>query len=652
MAENKTETVYSFLPILKKLFSLDKTFRDPVWGDIFLNHLEVRVIDTEVFQRLGRIRQLGPTYLVYRGAQHTRFDHSLGVLHWTQKLLDKIDKNPHKKGELWEVYLPRKERENFTKANAKRHLSEEEKKTDDTYRTFFFLVARLAALIHDLPTIPFSHTLDDEGNLFGPQWENQERIKHIFRKEEELYECVLNYLKEENNKLQENERINNDNVIENLCKSIIRNALEINILQNSKENEVRKWINEEYEIPPEFPLKLEEDALELLSYIIGNAICADIIDYTSRDFHFCGINEKIDTRFTNYIIIEDYIEDHKNKKVIAYRICKPTTKEYKLSVLTGLMNLMHKRYMLRQFVHFHHTKVALSAMISEAVNFYLNDGQVQGAEPFDVEMIKKQEGDDDLIEYLLKSNNESTKYLVEMYRKRRPYKKVACRSYERTWKEMVGRLGGEAKIEQLRDPKYRIEIEKKLSRWASFILLKQASENDKKLLESLYFYSRPTVILYVPSPPERLYKEVTTYVQYFVGGESKVNRLDRISREEWEKIPTLTPITATFSEYLKEQYTSLWELVILVTPDYYSTETFNKNKESFERDVVRVFKSLITPPRDVNEVEPLEALNDEERDKFKKKIEGIPNVATRSNEDPSSFKKFVKEFPDPEEVRV
>ncbi|MGC9086713.1 MAG: hypothetical protein ACP5IT_11025, partial [Thermoproteota archaeon] len=339
-------------------------------------------------------------------------------------------------------------------------------------------------------------------------------------------------------------------------------------------------------------------------------------------------------------------------KVIAYRICKPTTKEYKLSVLTGLMNLMHKRYMLRQFVHFHHTKVALSAMISEAVNFYLNDGQVQGAEPFDVEMIKKQEGDDDLIEYLLKSNNESTKYLVEMYRKRRPYKKVACRSYERTWKEMVGRLGGEAKIEQLRDPKYRIEIEKKLSRWASFILLKQASENDKKLLESLYFYSRPTVILYVPSPPERLYKEVTTYVQYFVGGESKVNRLDRISREEWEKIPTLTPITATFSEYLKEQYTSLWELVILVTPDYYSTETFNKNKESFERDVVRVFKSLITPPRDVNEVEPLEALNDEERDKFKKKIEGIPNVATRSNEDPSSFKKFVKEFPDPEEVRV
>ncbi|MGC9014928.1 MAG: hypothetical protein ACP5KW_11185, partial [Thermoproteota archaeon] len=535
------------------------------------------------------------------------------------------------------------------------HLSEEEKKTDDTYRTFFFLVARLAALIHDLPTIPFSHTLDDEGNLFGPQWENRERIEHIFGKEEELYDCVFNYLKEENSKLQENEKINNVNVIENLCKSIIRNALEINIPQSPKGKKVIEWINSEYEIPSEFPLKLEEDALKLLSYIIGNTICADIIDYTSRDFHFCGINEKIDTRFTNYIIIDDY----NNEKVIAYRICKPTTKEYKLSVLTGLMNLMHKRYMLRQFVHFHHTKVALSAMISEAVNFYLNDGQVQGAEPFDVEMIKKQEGDDDLIEYLLKSNNESTKYLVEMYRKRRPYKKVACRSYERTWKEMVGRLGDEAKIEQLRDPKYRIEIEKKLSRWASFILLKQASENDKKLLESLYFYSRPTVILYVPSPPEKLYKEAAAYVQYFGGDESDesiVKRLDEISEREWREIPTLTPITATFSEYLKEQYKSLWELVILVTPDYYSTETFNKNKESFERDVVRVFKSLITPPRDVNEVEPLEALNDEERERFKKKIEGIPNVATRSNEDSSSVKNknfvFAKKFPDPEEVRV
>lgn len=61
--------------------------RDPVWRHIHLSPALMRLVDTPEFQQLNRIRQLGPTYLVYPGATHTRFSHSLGVVHVARQLL-------------------------------------------------------------------------------------------------------------------------------------------------------------------------------------------------------------------------------------------------------------------------------------------------------------------------------------------------------------------------------------------------------------------------------------------------------------------------------------------------------------------------------------------------------------------------------------
>ena len=65
--------------------------RDPIHDYIDLNDLEVKLIDTSFFQRLRWIRQLGPTNLVYPGANHTRFEHSLGTYHLARKIADAID---------------------------------------------------------------------------------------------------------------------------------------------------------------------------------------------------------------------------------------------------------------------------------------------------------------------------------------------------------------------------------------------------------------------------------------------------------------------------------------------------------------------------------------------------------------------------------
>lgn len=64
--------------------------RCPIHGFIELNEWETRIIDHPAFQRLRRIRQLAWTDYVYPSAMHTRFEHSLGVMHIASRLYDSI----------------------------------------------------------------------------------------------------------------------------------------------------------------------------------------------------------------------------------------------------------------------------------------------------------------------------------------------------------------------------------------------------------------------------------------------------------------------------------------------------------------------------------------------------------------------------------
>ena len=50
----------------------------------------MRLVDTAAFQQLARIKQLGPTYLVYPGATHTRLNHSLGVFHIARRIVQRL----------------------------------------------------------------------------------------------------------------------------------------------------------------------------------------------------------------------------------------------------------------------------------------------------------------------------------------------------------------------------------------------------------------------------------------------------------------------------------------------------------------------------------------------------------------------------------
>lgn len=77
----------------------ERIYRDSVHNIIRLRtdddegKLLVRLIDTAEFQRLRRIRQLGLAHFAYQGAEHSRFTHSLGVLHLATRILAKLSHN-------------------------------------------------------------------------------------------------------------------------------------------------------------------------------------------------------------------------------------------------------------------------------------------------------------------------------------------------------------------------------------------------------------------------------------------------------------------------------------------------------------------------------------------------------------------------------
>ena len=106
--------------------------RCPVHGFVALNDWEKQIISQPAFQRLRRIRQLAWTDQVYPGAMHTRFEHSLGVMHTAALLYDSIVRNA-------------------------RDVLRAELGYDDAGFARNRQLVRLAALLHDVGHSPFSH---------------------------------------------------------------------------------------------------------------------------------------------------------------------------------------------------------------------------------------------------------------------------------------------------------------------------------------------------------------------------------------------------------------------------------------------------------------------------------------------------------------
>ncbi len=126
------------------------TLRDPIHGFIEADALEAALINSRPLQRLRFIHQLGLTFLVYPGAEHTRFSHVLGAMALAGRVFDAL---MGKAGDL----LPASER-----PLARR-------------------LVRLAALVHDLGHAPFSHSAEE---LFERGIDHEEMTRRLLASDE------------------------------------------------------------------------------------------------------------------------------------------------------------------------------------------------------------------------------------------------------------------------------------------------------------------------------------------------------------------------------------------------------------------------------------------------------------------------------------
>lgn len=77
--------------MIDKMLNETKVIRDNVHGNIVINYQIIwDLINTDVFQRLRRIHQLGGTFMVYPSAEHSRFTHSLGVYHIVNRFINEV----------------------------------------------------------------------------------------------------------------------------------------------------------------------------------------------------------------------------------------------------------------------------------------------------------------------------------------------------------------------------------------------------------------------------------------------------------------------------------------------------------------------------------------------------------------------------------
>ena len=209
-----------------------KFIHDNIHGSIGLSYAEYRIVNTQAFQRLRKIKQLGLSNLVFPSADHTRFSHSLGVLRIMGRMTSTLERN------------------NFIKPEDTRKL-------------------RMAALLHDIGHYPLSHLVESVYKRKKKQIVHPKRkIKTLGK----LSAIMDSKTFESDKKYAHHERLGAKVITE---RDEIKNILEE---EGFDPEEIAKIINGEHKENP------------IYDQLMHSGLDADRIDYLLRDSSLTGVS--------------------------------------------------------------------------------------------------------------------------------------------------------------------------------------------------------------------------------------------------------------------------------------------------------------------------------------------------------------------------
>lgn len=290
----------------RDLLAPAKVFADPIHGDIYLNRLETAIVDSPSMQRLRRVRQLGTTCLVYPAATHTRFSHALGALRAAQDLLDAV----------WDQrFRPKAARGQLDIWNTEGTLEEHFARAT--------VLARLGGLLHDLCHLPFGHSIEDDLKLLDAHDENEIRFSTLWGQ----------------------------------MNPAVQDAISPELFAELKPLILSKT-NESRERTPAYPWV--ED-------IVGNTICADLIDYLPRDHLYTGLPIAVGHRFLESFFVTPTGGGTKQQRMA---LMLHRDGHERIDVATELLKYLRYRYELSERALVHHAKLAADAMVGRLLEAY------------------------------------------------------------------------------------------------------------------------------------------------------------------------------------------------------------------------------------------------------------------------------------------
>jgi HD superfamily phosphohydrolase len=351
-----------------------KLYQDQLYGTKVLSPIAIAIIDSPESQRLAGLRQLGFADVAYRGARHSRFEHSVGTYFISRTIMRRIVQNHERLG----LEHPGKTISNMFMFPPRN--SDLKKGTITSHSKWRGLqeVVSSAALLHDLGHVPFGHTLEDE---FTGLFERHDSLAGP-----RFYEMLFN----ESSDLSKVFSDTTDKWLPALSNEDFRRLIYVILSWKERVTDtpagfdalLDKELNKELSKNPRDDstcerlrnLKVWHAAFTsgglfhpFMSDIVGNTICADILDYLPRDRMNLGWEPTQQTRLHRYFTIRQgtlYTAEGLRMSIMVTRIGRGGQRK---DVATAVLDIMRERYEMAERVFYHHKKAAASAMLAKLV---------------------------------------------------------------------------------------------------------------------------------------------------------------------------------------------------------------------------------------------------------------------------------------------
>ncbi len=417
-----------------------KRIRTVLYGDQRLSSAELEILHTPAMQRLYGLKQLGLTDRVFIDASHARIHHVVGVLQQVDKLVDAIVNNLKRSSRTLRIGASGAPKENQQTFSAGELAGFVERRRP---------VIRLVGLLHDLTHAPFGHTVEDEIRLVGTKHDEPARQADAFYRllcqlvawlsveinasnskglpeqlKPFLSDAAQANLPDPSEVGRHGRRLLSDMDSSRVsacwrlsCRELaelfaqlgcaMTALLHLEALHKPTLTE-RDLPNEgEYEFQVAIRLALTGTAFEgllrefefkpnreaFMLDVVGNTVCADLLDYAKRDSHFAGLHldydaDRIAENFTLVSLDASAYElshpqinggsaSHRGKVPKGRSDpfagwCLRTaislvSHKYRTDVPSELMNLLNVRFYLYERAIYHPTKCAAGSMLGTAL---------------------------------------------------------------------------------------------------------------------------------------------------------------------------------------------------------------------------------------------------------------------------------------------